>query len=367
MELAASSEPKPGLLSRALSRVWRWLRPPRRVRPTKAGWAFLGILWAIFFAALNSGNNLLYLILALLFALISVSGLFSEYSIRPVRLTLEFPRAVTAGEPFHFLTVLENTSKRRAAYLLSCDPAQLQPKGRLELTGPQWTAYLAPSGDRAGRGESRVNLWQELTAPKRGVLDLEEVYLATRGPFGLFDRRKRIACGAQVFVLPRAHKYDNEEIAGPVGAGTQLRKVAGQGYDLRHIRDYQQGEEARRIAWRPSARAGKLLVRENEDETVRRARVALASAVGETMVERQASVARYVCEDLLARGYQVRLEVPGAPLPENYAGSDDQLLEQLLPLARWHGTGAAPAVSAEDSRVPVLSVLAGGRVESAPA
>ena len=103
MELAAASEPKPGLLSRALSRAWRWLRPPRRVRPTKAGWAFLGILWAIFFAALNSGNNLLYLILALLFALISVSGLFSEYSIRPVRLTLEFPRAVTAGEPLYVI------------------------------------------------------------------------------------------------------------------------------------------------------------------------------------------------------------------------------------------------------------------------
>ena len=364
MDVAVSSETRPSLLSRALSRAWRWLRPPRRVRPTKAGWAFLGILWAIFFAALNSGNNLLYLILALLFALISVSGLFSEYSIRPVRLTLEFPRAVTAGEPFHFLTVLENTSKRRAAYLLSCDPAQLQPKGRLDLTGPQWAAYLAPQG---GSGESRVSLWQQLTAPQRGVLELEEVYLATRGPFGLFDRRKRIACGAQIFVLPRAHKYDNEEIAGPVGTGTQLRKVAGQGYDLRHIRDYQQGEEARRIAWRPSARAGKLLVRENEDETVRRVRIALSSAHGETMIERQASVARYVCEDLLARGYQVRLEVPGAPLPEGYASSDEELLEQLLSLARWHGTGAAPAISAEDARVLVLHVLAGGRVESAPA
>lgn len=353
------------MLTRAWRRIWRWLRPPRRVRPTKAGWAFLGILWAIFFAALNSGNNLLYLVLALLFAVVAVSGLFSEYSIRPVQLTVEFPTAVTADERFHFLSIFENTSKRRAAYLLSCDPVQLLPKGTLDLSGPQWAAYLAPAGAKPGKGEPRVTLWQELIAPARGVIEIPEVYLATRGPFGLFDRRKRVPCGARIHVLPRPYPAEGGEVAGPAGAGTRNRRVAGQGYDLRHIRDYQVGEEARRIAWRPSAKAGKLLVRETEDETVRRVRVALPHAQGPTMIERQAQVARYVCEDLLARGYQVRLEVPGAPLPASYARDEQGLFKQLLPLAGWHGLGAEHSVSGRDARVPLIRVLAGGRVESA--
>ena len=222
--------------------------------------------------------------------------------------------------------------------------------------------YLAPQG---GKSESRVSLWQSLIAPKRGVVDLEEIYLVTRGPFGLFDRRKRVACGARIFVLPRPYSADSEDTPGPVGAGRQMQPVSGQGYDLRHIRDYQQGEEARRIAWRSSARAGKLLVRENEDETVRRVRVEVVPAKGSApaLIERQASVARHVCEDLLARGFQLRLEVPGAPLPTGYAASGSELLEQLLPLAIWNGTGTPPQVAAEDTRVGVVRVLAGGRVE----
>jgi uncharacterized protein (DUF58 family) len=48
-------------------------------------------------------------------------------------------------------------------------------------------------------------------------------------------------------------------------AGRATRR-AGEGPELRELRDYQPGDPYRRIAWKASARRGKLVVRETEDE-----------------------------------------------------------------------------------------------------
>ena len=48
---------------RALERLARWLKPPRLLRPTRAGWSFFVTTFAVGFAALNMGSNLLYLVL----------------------------------------------------------------------------------------------------------------------------------------------------------------------------------------------------------------------------------------------------------------------------------------------------------------
>ena len=51
-------------LRRAFSGALRWLRPPRQLRPTRAGWSFFALTFGVGFAALNTGNNLLYLVLS---------------------------------------------------------------------------------------------------------------------------------------------------------------------------------------------------------------------------------------------------------------------------------------------------------------
>ena len=50
------------------TRIRRWLRPPRKLRPTRPGWLFFAVTFGVGFAALNTGNNLLYLVLALMLA-----------------------------------------------------------------------------------------------------------------------------------------------------------------------------------------------------------------------------------------------------------------------------------------------------------
>ena len=72
---------------------WLW---NRQVKTTREGYLFLGILIAVGAAATNTGNNLLYLVLAMMFAVLFASFMLSEYSLENLRLERELPRRVHA-------------------------------------------------------------------------------------------------------------------------------------------------------------------------------------------------------------------------------------------------------------------------------
>src|SRR3972149_6506725 len=80
-------------------RWWRMLRPPRTIRPTKEGWWFLFATLGLGFAAINTGNNLLYLLLSMLLGTIVVSGILSEQCLKRLRLYLAAPREPVGGTP----------------------------------------------------------------------------------------------------------------------------------------------------------------------------------------------------------------------------------------------------------------------------
>ena len=70
--------------------IIRWIYRNRSLRLTSEGTKFLFFTLAIGVAAINTGNNLFYLILALMLSLIVISGLLSEQCLR----RLEFQRYV---------------------------------------------------------------------------------------------------------------------------------------------------------------------------------------------------------------------------------------------------------------------------------
>ena len=76
-------------------RLRRWLRPPRTLRPTRAGWVFFALTLGVGLAALNTGNNLMYMVLSLLLSFLVLSGVLSESALRGIqvrRLLPPFPR-----------------------------------------------------------------------------------------------------------------------------------------------------------------------------------------------------------------------------------------------------------------------------------
>ena len=75
------------------------MRPPRKLKFTREGKFFVGITLGVGFAAINTGNNLLYLLLGMLLALIVVSGLMSELSLRDLTVVRRLPLRAQVGRP----------------------------------------------------------------------------------------------------------------------------------------------------------------------------------------------------------------------------------------------------------------------------
>ena len=70
---------------RFLAAVRRRLRPPRRLSFTREGRLLVLVAIGVGFAAINTGNNLLYLLLGWLLSFILASGFLSEATMRGLR------------------------------------------------------------------------------------------------------------------------------------------------------------------------------------------------------------------------------------------------------------------------------------------
>src|SRR5690349_11254979 len=108
-------------LGAVLARLRRLLRPPRRLRFTREGRWFCGITLGIGVAAINTGNNLLYLILGLMLSLIVASGILSESALRRLEITRQPPTRVHAGRPFLMGITLRNHKRRLPSFSIEIE------------------------------------------------------------------------------------------------------------------------------------------------------------------------------------------------------------------------------------------------------
>src|SRR6187455_1946398 len=100
----------------ARKRLWRWMRPPRRLRLTREGRFFIIITIGIGLAAVNTGNNLLYLLLGWMLSTIIASGILSESTLRKLKVERRAPAQVFANRPFLMEVAIENPKKHWSSY-----------------------------------------------------------------------------------------------------------------------------------------------------------------------------------------------------------------------------------------------------------
>ena len=120
----------------SLAALLRALRPRRTIRPTRDGWWCLGAAVGLGFAAMNTGNNLLYLLASLLLGLIIVSGILSEQSMRRLRLAAVVPDEIYAGRATVVGARVRNLKRRLSTYSVA-----------LEVDGRRLYVDRLPAGD----------------------------------------------------------------------------------------------------------------------------------------------------------------------------------------------------------------------------
>src|SRR5439155_14594703 len=105
-------------------RLRRRFRPPRRLSFTREGRIIVFLSVGVGFAAINTGNNLLYLLLGWLLSFIIASGILSEMTLRALSVDRRPPPRIFAGEPFLMEVVIKNSKDTRASYSIEVEDLQ---------------------------------------------------------------------------------------------------------------------------------------------------------------------------------------------------------------------------------------------------
>jgi uncharacterized protein (DUF58 family) len=288
--------------------LWRLLHPRRTIKPTRDGWWALMVAVGLGVAAINTGNNLLYLLVSALLALIVVSGILSEQSMRGLHLTGIVPEEIYAGQP----TLLGAAIANRKGWLTSYSVT-------VELLAPAARALDVASRfiyiRRIEAGTQRLATWQQ-TLPRRGRHRLIGVRLTTRFPFGLFVKAARPALTDEVLVFPAVRPVSVESLRRLGASGDTAARRRGRGDDLYDLRVYRSGDDPRFIHWRSSAKTEALMVRELEADTSHDTRIVLVGrGGGAEALERGLSEAASLALALVRAGAGVELTGAAGTVP----------------------------------------------------
>ena len=271
---------------------------------TRAGIVYVVATLLIGIAALNTGNNLLYIVVAAMLAAILVSGIISALVLRDLELDVRLPEHVFAGRPVLGRIQLRNprrylpsfsihvvpSKKKRSVTKWLWEPATFgfPPKRPPEqqwvrlpdrrvrrivhdgmasgiFDGSAYFPYVAP--------QTELSADLELRFQRRGRYSDNGFGLATRFPFAFLTKTRRVPLNRTVLVYPAVEPTDEFLDVLPMITGEVESFVRGRGYDLYRIREYMPEDSARYVDWKATAKSGSLKVREFSREDERKLRL----------------------------------------------------------------------------------------------
>lgn len=292
---------------------------------TRRGWSLAGagagllvagrLLGTVELAILASGIAIL-LVVGTLWTRTRRFGLFARRTVRPARLHV--------GGDGRVDLVVTNQAKRGTPMLAVTDVFD---------DGRRAARFVLPPlpPDAVARAAYRI------PTSRRGRYQIGPLAIAVTDPFGVARRTWTLASPSEVLICPRVH-----DILVPRQAGgrlvasvetVQARAQAADGEEFLTLREYEVGDDLRRVHWRSSARLGDLMIRQDEAQWRARSVVVLdtrpdahSGASFEIAVEATASIV-----DRLTR-MRRRIDVStsdGAPLTAPRARDGWAVMDRL--------------------------------------
>ncbi len=340
----------------------RW-RPPRRLSFTREGRILVFLSVGVGFAAINTGNNLLYLLLGWQLSFIIASGVLSEMTLRELRVERRPPPRIFAREPFLMEVVIKNGKRNRASY--SIEVEDLQGKTPIDKR-----CYFLKIPEAKSQRTSYRH-----TFVRRGLYTLTGYRLATKFPFALFRKSRDVDAPLELLVHPARVAVPRPPPRAATRGDAAADRLGRRG-EFFGLREHRAGDDRRDIHWKSSARTGRLLVREYEDELARRLVIGVdnslpqevreavaANAIGDdepigpwsngfgamtpafdaqvSAVERAISVAFGLATAYLEAGWTVELAARGCHVPAGTGRVHEARIARALALLPYLGETVA--------------------------
>ena len=312
----------------------RWFGYRMEYRISRAGWLYIGATLLVALAALNTGNNLLFLILACLISVILMSGILSSISLAGVELRIELPEHIFTGQTVRANVELHNEKLLFPSFALRVEAAVA--KG-----GPAATVLEEPVFFPFLPRQERVKQSVPVTFLRRGLHVQDSFRIVTRFPFGFLQKTRRLTLKSEALVYPCVDSSSELMDMFPGIEGSIESHSKGRGQDLHALREYIPTDSARHVHWKASARMGSLMVREFAREDDHRVLLVLdpysggtAAGSAEKAVERFERAVN-LCAGVAWHFYErnAQLEFRGAGIATRLAPAEESIFEILRYLA----------------------------------
>ncbi|QQR90731.1 MAG: DUF58 domain-containing protein [Myxococcales bacterium] len=292
----------------------------RKWRMTREGKVFVAMACMVGLAAVNTGNNLVYLVFGFMLTLMLLSGVLSELVLQGMGAKRLLPTHCYAEKTL--LVQVEVFNKKRWLHSYSIEVEELGAVSQIYLP------KIAP------RGAERAAY--QVTFLHRGYCRFEGFWLKTRFPFGLVEKSKFVQNQEDYLIFPNPIPPRFIPERSYELGDTQEQQRKGSGNEVFGLREYVSGDEANRIHWRRSASLGQLVVRERQQSKQKQLLFVLDplepehdASVWAEQFERSVSEATGLVMSGISQGQSVCLSIRG---DKNYWANPTSGTEAILTL-----------------------------------
>jgi uncharacterized protein (DUF58 family) len=335
---------------------WKRLRHAARSQATLGGVLFSLSLGIVSAAAIVSGNNLLFLIMAAMVALLLISGFVSRLCLAGLEIDFQTPEHITARRAVQATLGVRNLKSWMPSFSVRVEGARSEEGDVPAIL--QSSVYL-PVIAAGGISNEPV----EINFARRGQYRQNGFCISTRFPFGFREKTADVNLTRDVLVYPSIEPRQGFENILASITGDLEAPYRGSGYDFYRIRPYQSGESARHLDWKSSAHTGNLQVREFTREQERTVEIFLDRNLG-TAGPREAAwfeaavdCCAFLCWRLSLRGIRMYFRTQGfvRRVPDE---ADNYTILRYLALVSPLADGPLEAPLEENSEQVVFTLFA---------
>jgi uncharacterized protein (DUF58 family) len=326
--------------------------PTGRQHVTSAGMIFWAALLAVSAAAFLLGNNLLFLIVAAMFATLLISGFVTRLGLAGLELDLLLPEHIPARRQVRAKIRLKNLKR-------------WSPSFSIQLAGAAESGFNSILNFPVIAGRATIEESVTLYFQRRGAQRERSFQFSTRFPFGFAERREMVTTRHDIIVYPCLDPQPGFETLLDAVSGEIAAMQRGRGHDFYRIRPYEAMESARHVDWKATAHTGALQVREFAREQDWRAVIFLdldAPVGSEAWFEKAIECCAFLAYRLTERGVEVRFRTQELDLSIPEEGDIYTLLRYLALVSPLRGK--APLVPDEAGSFQIVFTTQPGRMES---
>lgn len=228
-----------------------------RILPTPLGLGFVALILVLLLIAINFSNNLIFTLSFFMSSALLLSAWFSARNIKQIDVVNIRVKPVHSGQKLQYQIAVKEQGNSDHLYLQlepqrqSKRQLKKQPQSTLQSASQFATQFFHLSANAE-------NLWHlNLDTQQRGIEQERPLVMSCTWPLGLVSVRRVIGTLPEVLVYPQAQSLLplQDQHSG------QAAHSQAEAEELDGLREYQAGDNIKRIDWRAMARRQQLQVK----------------------------------------------------------------------------------------------------------